>query len=129
MVETAFQVLTGVLLLAGAAFVLVSALGVYRLPDALIRMHATSKAGTLGCGLILLAVAVFFREGDLVARSVVAILFLLITVPVSAHMIGRAAYAMGCRLWEGTVVDELGGDAAQGRWRRDPGPTEGRDAP
>jgi multicomponent Na+:H+ antiporter subunit G len=110
MSETLFETLTGVLLLAGAAFTLVSAIGVYRLPDALIRMHATSKAGTLGCGLILLAVAVFFREGDLVARSLVSILFLLITVPVSAHMIGRAAYAMGCRLWQGTVVDELSAD-------------------
>jgi multicomponent Na+:H+ antiporter subunit G len=107
MLEVILQALAAFLLLTGGAFTLISALGVYRLPDPLIRMHATSKAGTLGCGLILLAVAVFYREGDVVARVAVAILFLLVTVPVSAHMIGRATYAMGCRLWEGTVVDEL----------------------
>jgi multicomponent Na+:H+ antiporter subunit G len=114
MFEMVLQALAALLLLTGGAFTLISALGVYRLPDPLIRMHATSKAGTLGCGLILLAVAVFYREGDVVARAAVAILFLLVTVPVSAHMIGRATYAMGCRLWEGTVVDELRGSTRTG---------------
>lgn len=114
MLDVVLQALAAILLLAGGGFTLISALGVYRLPDPLIRMHATSKAGTLGCGLILLAVAAFYRDGDIVARAAVAILFLLITAPVSAHMIGRATYAMGCRLWEGTVVDELRGSIRTG---------------
>jgi multicomponent Na+:H+ antiporter subunit G len=95
------------LLLAGGLLSLVSALGVYRLPDVLIRMHASSKAGTLGAGMILLAVAVLYGSGEIVARVVAAILFLLLTVPVASHMIGRAAYMSGVKLWSGTVIDEL----------------------
>ena len=95
------------LLLGGGLLSLISALGVYRLPDVLIRMHASSKAGTLGAGMILLAVAVLYGSGEIVARVVAAILFLLLTVPVASHMIGRAAYMSGVKLWSGTVIDEL----------------------
>ena len=86
-----------------------------RLPDVLIRMHASTKAGTLGCGLILVAAAVHFGETGIVARAVAAIVFLMLTAPVAAHMIGRAAYRTGVPLWKGTVIDELGGQDA-GLW-------------
>lgn len=105
----AVQALVGILAVAGALFCAVAAIGVARLPDALTRMHASSKAGTLGCGLILAAVALFFPQVDVVARVVAAILFLVLTTPVSAHMIGRAIYASGEPLWKGTGVDELKG--------------------
>ncbi|MDJ0943719.1 MAG: monovalent cation/H(+) antiporter subunit G [Kiloniellales bacterium] len=102
------EIITSVLVVAGAFFAFAAALGVLRLPDVLIRMHASTKAGTLGCGLILLAVATHFGETAIVARALAAILFLLLTAPVAAHMIGRAAYRTGVPLWKGTVVDELG---------------------
>ena len=101
------ELLTAGLVLAGALFTVAAGLGVLRLPDVLIRMHASTKAGTLGCGLILVAVAVHFGEIGIVARAVAAIIFLLLTAPVAAHMIGRAAYRTGVPLWHGTVVDEL----------------------
>ena len=102
------EVLTSLLVIAGSLFAFMAALGVLRLPDVLIRMHASTKAGTLGCGLILLAVAVYFGETGIAARAIAAIVFLLITAPVAAHMIGRAAYRTGVPLWQGTVIDELG---------------------
>jgi multicomponent Na+:H+ antiporter subunit G len=101
------EILTAVLVLAGSLFAFAAALGVLRLPDVLIRMHASTKAGTLGCGLILLGVAVYFGETGIVARAIAAIVFLLLTAPVAAHMIGRAAYRSGAPLWKGTVIDEL----------------------
>ncbi|HKK31527.1 MAG TPA: monovalent cation/H(+) antiporter subunit G [Alphaproteobacteria bacterium] len=101
------EIITAILVLAGALFTFAAALGVLRLPDILIRMHASTKAGTLGCGLILTAVAVHFGTTDIVARAIAAIVFLLITAPVAAHMIGRAAYRIGVPLWEKTIVDEL----------------------
>ena len=76
--------------------------------DVFIRMHATTKAGTLGCGLIFVAVAVHFGETDITARSLAAIVFLVLTAPIAAHMISRAAYRTGTPLWRGTVTDELG---------------------
>lgn len=110
MIGTILEILAGVLLLGGAAFSLVSALGVLRLPDVLIRMHASSKAGTLGAGMILAAVAVLYGTDEIVARAIAAIFFLLLTVPVASHMIGRAAYITGVKLWSGTVVDEVRGE-------------------
>jgi multicomponent Na+:H+ antiporter subunit G len=107
MIGLLLEGVAALLLLAGGLLSLVSALGVYRLPDVLIRMHASSKAGTLGAGMILLAVAVLYGSGEIVARVVAAILFLLLTVPVASHMIGRSAYVTGVKLWPGTVVDEL----------------------
>ena len=102
------ELVTSVLVLAGAFFAFAAALGVLRLPDVLIRMHASTKAGTLGCGLMLVAVATHFGDTAVAAEALAAILFLLLTAPIAAHMIGRAAYRTGVPLWKGTVVDELG---------------------
>lgn len=109
MLSDFWQAFIGLLVLAGALFSLIAAIGVLRLPDVLTRMHASSKAGTLGCGLILISVALFFPGIDVVARAGAAILFLLLTTPVGAHMIGRAIYTSGEPLWKGTGVDELKG--------------------
>lgn len=114
MVETVVEGVVALLVLAGSGFCVVSAIGVVRLQDAFIRMHANSKAGTLGCGLILLAVALYWRDDAITTRALAAIAFLLITAPVAAHMIGRAAYLAGTRRWPGTVIDEL-----EGRYDRD----------
>jgi multicomponent Na+:H+ antiporter subunit G len=100
----------------------VAGLGVLRLPDVLIRMHASTKAGTLGSGLILAAVAVYFADTATTTRAVATILFLLITAPVAAHMIGRAAFRSGVALWKTKIEDEaeqkLGADAGSQVWRK-----------
>ena len=54
------ELIVALLIAAGCLFCLVAAVGIVRLPDTLIRMHAATKAGTLGTGLILAGVAVFF---------------------------------------------------------------------
>lgn len=95
-------------MLLGVAFVLLAALGIVRLPDLLTRMHALSKASTLGVGLTTLSLLFFYQDVGVAMRAVGVVLFVAITAPVSAHMIGRAAYLSGTHLWEGTFVDELG---------------------
>ena len=100
--------LTHTLVLLGAFFALVAAIGLLRMPDLLMRMHAATKAGTLGAGLLLLAVAVSFGDSSVTVRALAAIVFLFLTAPVAAHVIGRAAYYTGrMKLWSGTLVDEL----------------------
>lgn len=93
------------LVLLGGFFAFVAALGIVRLPDVLIRMHASTKAGTLASGLIMAAVAVQFRDTSTVATCVAIVVFLLITAPVGAHMIGRAAFRSGVKLWEPTTIE------------------------
>lgn len=94
-------------LLVGAAFVLVAAVGLARLPDLYTRMHAVTKAGTVGVGSVMLAVALAFGTPSTTARAAAVVIFVALTAPVAAHMIGRAAYLAGVELWEGTFVDEL----------------------
>lgn len=94
----------------GTFFMFVGALGVARFPDLYMRMSASTKSSTLGVGFILLAAAIYFGDDlGVAARAVVTIAFLLLTAPVAAHMIGRAGYYNGSKLWEGSVIDELKG--------------------
>jgi multicomponent Na+:H+ antiporter subunit G len=101
------ELITTVLLVLGSLFSFVAALGMLRLPDTAIRMHAATKAGTLGAGLILIGEAFFYAELGITLRALAAITFLLLTAPVAAHLIGRAAYYSGIRLWRKTWIDEL----------------------
>lgn len=82
--------LVGIVLMVGAFFAMAAGLGILRLPDVLIRMHASTKAGTLGSILVLAAMAVVLATGPVVAKTIATVLFLLLTAPIAAHMIGRA---------------------------------------
>ena len=104
------EILVAILILLGCLFCLLAAIGIIRLPDTLIRMHAATKAGTLGAGLILAGVAVWFSEMGTVLRALLTLLFLYTTAPVAAHLIGRAAYRSGVELSSRTWVDHLGED-------------------
>ena len=101
------DILTALFLVLGSLFCFVAALGMLRLPDTVIRMHAATKAGTLGVGLILIGEAFFYAELGITLRALAAISFLLLTAPVAAHLIGRAAYYSGIRLWHKTWIDQL----------------------
>lgn len=101
------DLIAALLMMLGAAFVLVAAIGLLRFPDVLMRMHATTKAGTLGVGLIAVSVMFAFGDVEVVTRSAGIILFIVLTAPISAHMISRATYIAEVELWEGTFVDEL----------------------
>jgi multicomponent Na+:H+ antiporter subunit G len=103
------DVISLILMLIGAFFMFVAAVGVVRMPDLFLRMSATAKSATLGAACVLLAAAVHFNDFGIATRAVATIIFLFLTAPVAAHRIGRAAYIKGVPLWEGTVVDELRG--------------------
>lgn len=101
------QIVAAILLLSGATFMLIAAIGVLRLPDFYTRMHAITKAGTLGIGLMLIGIAFFFGDLSVTTRAIAVIAFVMFTAPVSAHMIGRAGYLHQVPLWRGTLVDHL----------------------
>jgi multicomponent Na+:H+ antiporter subunit G len=107
------DLITAALLLIGSTFMLLAGVGVVRMPDLFMRTQASTKAATLGVGCMLLAVAVHFGELAIVTRCVLVTAFVVLTAPVSAHMIARAAYSVGTPLWPGSIVDELRGEHAQ----------------
>ena len=85
--------LISLLILTGAGFVLVGAIGIVKLPDFFTRLHAPTKASTLGVGSILAASMLYFssRSEGISLRELLVIAFLFITAPVSAHMLSKAA--------------------------------------
>ncbi|OWJ76661.1 sodium:proton antiporter [Haematobacter genomosp. 1] len=85
------EVITGILALLAGGFALVAAVGVVRFPDALTRMHASSKVGAFAGSLALICAAVDIGSVSAVTRAVIAILFLFLTAPIGAHLLGRAA--------------------------------------
>ncbi|WP_373058532.1 monovalent cation/H(+) antiporter subunit G [Zunongwangia sp. H14] len=93
----------------GALFVLLAAVGLVRMPDTYLRISVTTKAATLGVGLLLIAVALHFNDLSTTSRSQVIVIFIFLTAPVSAHLIGRASYFIGIKLWKNSVMDDLRG--------------------
>lgn len=105
--STFIDVLTAICLLVGALMSLAAAIGLLRFPDLMSRMHAATKPQVLGLLLMLAAVGLQMRAWALLPLLVVAWLFQLLTVPVSAHMVGRAGYRTKHRRPELLSLDEL----------------------
>ncbi len=87
------ELLITILLLTGGVFVLVGSIGLSRLPDFYTRLHAPTKATTVGMGGILIASMVMMsvNQGYLSLHELLITLFLLITAPITAHMLAKTA--------------------------------------
>jgi multicomponent Na+:H+ antiporter subunit G len=80
------------LMLAGGFFCLVAGIGIVRMNDVFARMHAATKAGTLGLALICVAVMVEADTWVQVVEALFVFLFMIASAPIGAHLIGRAAF-------------------------------------
>lgn len=98
-----------VLILIGTFFMLVAAVGVFRMPDLYMRLQSNTKSATFGVGFIMLGAAFHFNEFPIYIRALAILIFLFVTSPVAAHLLGRSAYIAGAPLWEGTLSDDLKG--------------------
>lgn len=93
----------------GTLSILLAAVGIVRMPDIYLRISVTTKAATMGIGLILIGAALYFNELGITSRVIAIIFFMLLTAPVGAHMIGRASYFTGVKMWNKSVYDDLKG--------------------
>ncbi|MCV6546086.1 MAG: monovalent cation/H(+) antiporter subunit G [Cohaesibacter sp.] len=100
------DIIVGCILIVGALFALLASIGIVRFPDLYTRMHSASKAGTLGSGLMLLALAIYSWELNVVSRALAGIVFFLLTTPIAGHLLARAAYISGTKPWSGTIMDD-----------------------
>lgn len=105
MVADVVAVLAALLLVAGGLFCFASGLGILRFPDVFMRMHAATKAGTLGLIFLVAALALVSGELDVVVKAILVSVFMILTTPVGSHLIGRAAFRTGVPLWGRTSVD------------------------
>jgi multicomponent Na+:H+ antiporter subunit G len=109
------ETLSGILFLAGAILGLLAAVGVLRMPDVFTRMQASTKAATLGLGCLLAGLAIQLPEVSVVIRAGSIGAFVMLTTPVAAHVIARAAFLTGVPLWKGTLIDERRRGEGEGR--------------
>lgn len=95
-----------VLAVGSVFFSFVAAVGVVRLPDVYARAHATSKSDTMGTGLALAAAALALDSGVAQLKIVLLVVFVLLTNPVAAHAITRAAHLQGIPTWTADTEGE-----------------------
>lgn len=120
--------LSAFFLVTGAALCLIASVGVLRLPDFFMRLHAATKAGVAGCGLLLVGVAFAHPSPGMWIKVAIAIAFMLLTTPIAGHLLGRAGYVAGVPLWGGTREDQLRGELRRGDFERPPTASPGREA-
>ncbi|MBI2860575.1 MAG: monovalent cation/H(+) antiporter subunit G [Chloroflexi bacterium] len=92
-------VLAIILISAGVLFLVVSCIGIIRLPDFYTRIHAVGKSETLGAMLILGGLAIHNGLAISSLKIIVVLVFVLIANPTAAHLLGRAALRSRLELW------------------------------
>lgn len=114
MIETSLAVLISLFVLGGCFLIFAGLLGVIRFPDVYCRMHASTKGPTLGLMMVMIATIIFFataggHDSYFYSRSVLVVIFILITNPVGAHMLSKNAYRSGVEMWSESVQDDWEG--------------------
>lgn len=105
---TVQQMVVVILAAIGVGFMLVSGVGLLRLPDVFSRMHAAGKASTVGVGCLLLAAGIHFWNQDLFLRMLLLIALIFATAPISTAAMARAAYRTGSARGLQLQRDEMG---------------------
>ncbi|MCK4459630.1 MAG: monovalent cation/H(+) antiporter subunit G [Methanosarcinales archaeon] len=129
---TITNVITVMLLLVGAFFMLAGTIGFVRFPDFYSRMHATGKCDTLGEGLMLVALIIYGGATFVSVKILFLIIFILLANPTSTHAIAKAAYDVGLEPWRklddevvwlnaGNGDTDNTGNTSEGRTREDGG--------
>ena len=102
------EVIVSFFLIIGAFFLLVGGIGMVKLPDLFMRLHAPTKSSTLGLGSVLLASMSYAAfQGRVVFAELLITLFAFITAPVSANLIAQEAIHLRLRSTSGDVPEAL----------------------
>ncbi|WP_336040227.1 Na+/H+ antiporter subunit G [Acinetobacter calcoaceticus] len=102
------EIMVSVFLVFGTFFMLVGSIGMVRLPDLFMRLHAPTKSSTLGLGSFLIASMIFFAfQGRFGFAELLITLLAFITAPVSANLIAQAALHLRLRSLSGEVPEAI----------------------
>ncbi|MBP2031302.1 multicomponent Na+:H+ antiporter subunit G [Methanohalophilus levihalophilus] len=105
---TAIDAISMFFFLIGLAFVFLGMIGLLRLPDVYNRLHATTKIGTVGALAVMIGIVLKVGLSAMGLKAITVGLFLLLTAPIAAHMIARAAHRHGVGLCEESIMDDYG---------------------
>lgn len=112
------DIITVGLVLLGGLFSMLAAVGLLRMPDLYTRMQSATKAGTLGVACAAAAAAVHFRDSIAAVDAIIVVLFFFLTAPVASHLIARASYTSGHKVWKQTIRDDYAESRATGAERK-----------
>ena len=107
------NILSNLVIGIGTFFVLFGTIGLVRLPDLYNRLQAATKCATLGICSILLGIIISQGISALSMKSLLCIIFLMITSPAAAHALAHAAHISGVKLWEKSVCDKYAEDKSK----------------
>ena len=99
--------IAAILLMSGALFMLVAAIGVVKLDDVYMHMHAITKAASLGAILMLAAVFIWHPQWIVGIEALMVVMFVIFTAPIGAHMLAKVSHQMKVPTGEGYVIDEM----------------------
>jgi len=100
------EIIGFIFIVIGVAFDFFGCLGLIRFPDVYNRLHSSIKCVTLGTSGILLGVFCYKGFSPAGIKALLCVMFLILTSPVSAHALSRAAHRSGIKLWEKSVCDK-----------------------
>ncbi len=101
------EIVSGLLMLIGALFMLISSIGMIRLPDFYTRNSASTKAVVLGVLLILIGVGVYYNDIMIFIEIFAILFFIFLISPLAAHIVSRAAVINRVAFWNKTELEDL----------------------
>lgn len=117
--QLVMEILVSIFLLIGAFFMLIGSIGMVRLPDLFMRLHAPTKSSTLGLGSFLIASIIYSAfQGRFGFAELLITLFAFITAPVSANLIAQAALHLRLRSMSGDIPETINRPLPWQRTRR-----------
>ncbi|MFA5090497.1 MAG: monovalent cation/H(+) antiporter subunit G [Candidatus Omnitrophota bacterium] len=102
-----------IFIIIGLVFDFLGCLGLVRFPDVYNRLHSSIKCVTLGTSSILLGLFLYKGFTPTGVKAILCMLFLILTAPVSAHVLSRSAHKSGVKLWDKSVCDKYSEDQKQ----------------
>lgn len=101
------EILVIFFLAAGALTILIAAIGLLKMPDVYLRMSASTIGGTFGVAFMLIGAALHFFSFSIAMQVLGVLIFLILTVPIGAQLLAKAAYIMKLPIWEKTGYDAM----------------------
>ncbi|MCI1675834.1 MAG: monovalent cation/H(+) antiporter subunit G [Ancrocorticia sp.] len=115
------DVIGAVFLFSGCTLTLIAAIGIFRYEDLIVKQHVATKPQVVALILNLTGTALLVRDASMTWTMLLVIAFMLITSPISAHMLSRAGYRTGRINYDALVEDDLGEDLQAGEFSDESG--------
>jgi len=100
------DIVVSAFMISGVLFMLIASIGIIKLPDFYIRTSVVTKASTIGLGLMMIGVGLYFNTPTAMFKVIAILVFILVTSPIAAHVIAKAASQIRVAFWKKTELSD-----------------------